>query len=260
MLMRKLVLLAALLAAPIVVRAQAPDQPDRRGEAVLSQPVYQGERASAPIPPAQHIRNEGGSDGQGLCVLASIIANGMYQGVQALLGGKDSALWRHGKSNPGGYHESKLEAAIARTVPGERYLSYLGPDTTVLDRLSQRGYPIGATMNTGRNYGYRRIAHMISLLHYREGGLACVLDNNFIGKYSWMPAAEFARRWKDGNTGWAFIWTRQPPSPNPSPNPTPSPGPGPAPMPPPARGAATPLLCVLLLLLVAGRRRRLARA
>lgn len=227
--LRCLIFAVALLvvAAPFAVRAQ---QPDRRGEVVVDQPVHQGTRASAPVPPEMHVRNEGGSDGAGLCVLSSIIANGMYQGVPGLAAsgagtsnvkdrhgkvadapGKGSALWEYGKRHRGGYSPPKLERAVNETMPGEKWASYYGPDSGVLDKLSRQGYPIGATMNTGAKYGYRKIAHMVSLLHYRNGGAACVTDNNFPGEYSWMPASEFDRRWKDGGQGWAWIWTRLPP-------------------------------------------------
>lgn len=200
--------LACLLIFASAAVAQAPDS---RGEALTREPAYQGTTASAPIPPELHVKNEGGSDGAGLCVIASILANGMYQGVPGLVNeGKNSALWRAAKSRRGGYWDRKLEQLVNEVMPGEKWASYYGPDATVLDNLSRQGYPIGATMNTGRNYGYGRIAHMISLLHYRTGGLACVLDNNFPGVYSWMPASEFDRRWKDYGNGWAWIWTRLP--------------------------------------------------
>lgn len=205
--LKRLTLVLALLLVPAL--AGYGQTPDSRGEVVLREPAYRGDRASAPIPPELHVRNEGGSDGAGLCVIASILANGQYQGVPGLAGGKDSALWRTAKSRPGGYHPDKLERLVNETVPGEKWASYYGPDATVLDRLSREGYPIGATMNTGRQYNYSRIAHMISLLHFRTGGWACVFDNNFPGVYSWMPADEFIRRWKDYGNGWAWIWTRK---------------------------------------------------
>jgi hypothetical protein len=192
--------------------------PDGRGEVVLREPAYQGVRASAPIPAQLHVKNEGGSDGSGLCVIASVLANGQYQGVPGLgkpnergEAGKGSTLWATAKSRRGGYWPERLEQLINEILPGEKWASYYGRDTAVLDKLSREGYPIGATMNTGRQYGYQRIAHMISLLHYRKGGTAAVLDNNFPGVYSWMPAAEFDRRWISGDgNGWAWIWTRKP--------------------------------------------------
>jgi hypothetical protein len=185
--------------------------PDRRGEEVTAAPRHQGTTASAPIPPELHLRNEGGSDGAGLCVIASAVINGQYQGVPGIAPGrgKESLLWRTAKKRPGGYSPDKLAALLKETMPAEKYASYLDTDPKVLDQLSRRGYPVGATMNTGALYQYRPIHHMVSLIHYRSGGLACVVDNNDPSKYHWMPASEFDRRWIDGGTGWAFIWTRQ---------------------------------------------------
>lgn len=205
--MRRLAALAILcLAAPA-----AAQQPDRRGEVALAEPSYKGATANAPIPPEQHVRNEGGSNGAGLCVIASILANGRYQGVPGLEQGKQSDLWRAAKARPGGYAPEKLARLLQQVMPEEKYASYVGTDTGVLDRLSKQGYPIGATMNTGQLYRYMPIHHMISLVHYSKAdGLACVVDNNDPGKYRWMPASEFDRRWIDGANGWAWIWTRLP--------------------------------------------------
>lgn len=199
--------LALLALHPLASMGQTPDS---RGEAVTIEPSYRGERATAPIPARMHVRNEGGSDGQGLCVIASILANGQYQGVPGLDAAKGSALWQAAKRAPGGYYPEKLESLVNRTNPGEKWASYLGRDPSILDRLSRAGYPIGATMNTGQLYGYRPIHHMVSLVHYRSGGMASVVDNNDPGKFHWMPAQEFDRRWVDGSTGWAWIWTRLP--------------------------------------------------
>lgn len=178
---------------------------DRRGEVSLDVPRYQGRTANAPIPTSMHARNEGGSDGQGLCVIASLRINGRYQGVPRL-----EQLWQIAKRRPGGYSPSKLANLVELVMPDERWASYVGTDTSVLERLSAQGYPIGSTMNTGAQYGYRPIHHMISLIHYQRNGLACVVDNNDPGKYHWMPASEYDRRWIDGGTGWAWIWTRRP--------------------------------------------------
>lgn len=196
-----LLLLAALAVFTSSARAQ---QPDRRGEVALDQPEYQGVRASAPIPKELHAKNEGGSDGSGLCVVASLRINGRYQRVPGV-----EALWAEAKKRPGGYYPEKLEKLVGEVMPQEKWASYVGTDPTVLDSWSRRGYPIGATMNTGALYGYQPIHHMISLAHYRKGQLACVVDNNDPGKFHWMPAAEYDRRWIDAGEGWAFIWTRR---------------------------------------------------
>jgi hypothetical protein len=204
--------LLALILACAPAYGQQPADPDRRGEAILSQPAYQGRTANAPVPTQLHVKNEGGSDGAGLCVYASVVINGAYQGVADLAGLKESALWRRAKSRPGGSYPQKLAADIDATYGPDapKYAQYYGPDSNVLDQWSGQGYPIGATMNTGRQYGYKPIAHMVSLIHYREGENACVVDNNFPGVYSWMPSAEFVRRWKTAGDGWAFIWLQKP--------------------------------------------------
>lgn len=213
------VLLATVWALAAASPGAAQDGgPDRRGEIVLEAPEYQGVRANAPLPVNIHVRNEGGSDGSGLCVISSILVNGMYQGVRGLESadangnpGKGSPLWKAAKAAPGGYSPGKLQQLVDRVMPDEPWASYTGTETAVLDRLSSMGYPIGATMNTGALYSYQPIHHMISLVHYSESqDKACVVDNNRPRFYSWMSAKEFARRWIDGGEGWAWVWTRPP--------------------------------------------------
>lgn len=203
-----------LLTIALVPSLAAGQTPDHRGEIVSDKPVYRGETASAPIPPHLHFQNEGGSDGQGLCVICSVIINGRYQGVPGLEGGKDSALWRAAKAAPGGYSPEKLERLLRQVMPHEKYASFVGngspADFELLERLSKAGYPIGATMNTGRLYNYLPIHHMVSLIHYRRNGVAMVVDNNRPGYYSIMPASEWNRRWPDMGITWAWIWTRLP--------------------------------------------------
>ena len=161
--------------------------------------------ANAPIPPALHLKNTGGSDGAGLCVPSSLTINGRYQGVPGI-----EDILPLARTRPGGYGPDKLAGLLRETVPGEKYASYVGTDTAVLAKLSAQGLPVGATMNTGQLYGYRPIHHMVSLAHYDErADLACVVDNNEPGTFVWMKAREFARRWIDGGTGWAFVWLRR---------------------------------------------------
>jgi hypothetical protein len=219
--MRRTTLIAAMLALGLAVpsQGQADAAPDARGEAFSRESSYQGESTRTLRDPAKHVQNEGGWDGAGLCVIASITANGIDQGVPGLdVPGDDgdtghgSALWKTAKGRRGGYSPGKLQSLVQEVMPDEKWASYYGDDPSVLDKLSRAGYPIGATMSTGRLYGYKPIHHMISLAHYRENGWACVVDNNQPGVYSWMPAKEFVRRWFDGGSGWAWTWTRKPPT------------------------------------------------
>ncbi|MBE7197458.1 MAG: hypothetical protein INR70_06620 [Parafilimonas terrae] len=188
--------LVALVAAPA---AAGP-------ETHTKTPSYQGTTARAPIPAAMHQRNTGGSDGAGLCVIASMVANGRYVGVPEL-----AELWAAARDRPGGYSPLKFQLLVNEILPGEKWASYEGRDPMILDRLSRQGYAIGATMNTGELYGYRRIHHMVSLVHFDwDADLACVVDNNEPGVYTWMKAREFVRRWIDGPEGWALVWKRRP--------------------------------------------------
>ena len=186
------------------VPASAQDLDGRR-EQHRQEPAYNGTDANAPVPASLHVRNEGGSDGAGLCVIASLRINGRYQGVPGV-----EQIWAKAKTRPGGYSPDKLQALLDETVPAEKWASYVGRDTGVLDQLSRAGYPIGATMNTGELYQWQPIHHMVSLVHYdKSKGMACVVDNNRPGVFSWMTSGEFDRRWIDGGTGWAFVWTRK---------------------------------------------------
>jgi hypothetical protein len=200
-----------VILAALVLSFSALANAQEQREVSVSVPSYQGVNANAPIPTKYHLRNEGGSDGAGLCVPTSITINGWFQGVRGLQGGKVSKFWQTAKSRPGGYGPDKLIALLKETLPGEEFTSYTGTNRQVLHDWSAKGYPIGATMNTGELYGYRPIHHMISLIHYTMGGWACVVDNNDPGNYHWMRSTEYDRRWPDGGVGWAFILNRMPP-------------------------------------------------
>jgi hypothetical protein len=213
-----ILVVAALLGWPLFVSGQVPDS---RGEIAIDQPRYRGVEAAAPIPVELHVHNEGGSDGAGLCVISSVLSAGMTQGVPGLetpgpdeasgtnKPGKGSMLWMTAKARRGGYSPDKLAQILNETNPGEKWVSYSGVDIGEVEKLIKAGYRVCATMTTGQQYGYQRINHMINVVHYETNGYACVVDNNDPGKFHWMPAQEYARRWVDGRTGWAFAWLRR---------------------------------------------------
>jgi hypothetical protein len=198
----------ALVATAAVAYGQT--TPDRRGEVAVAKPEYKGIHANAPIPTELHIRNEGGSDGAGLCVISSILANGRYQRVPGLEGGKESVLWKTAKSRPGGYSPDKLARLLQEVMPDEKWASYVGRDTSMMEKFSSQGYPISMTKNTGHQYGYMPIHHMVSLIHYSKAdGYGCVVDNNDPGVFHWMPIAEIDRRAFDGGVIWLQVWLRK---------------------------------------------------
>ena len=189
-------------------------QPDQRGEVATREDRYQGQAASAPIPDKYHMRNEGGSDGAGLCVYCSVIMAGATQGVADLAKVKESALWKHAKSRPGGSYPEKLAKDLNAVYPyeqwGEKWQQYTGTDFGVLEKWSNEGRVVASTMNTGGLYNYQPIHHMINVIGFRSGGYAGVVDNNEPGVRRWMPAKEFERRAIDGGYAWFFIWDRLP--------------------------------------------------
>jgi hypothetical protein len=171
--------------------------------------MYAGVAAAAPIGPKFHLKNEGGTDGNGLCVIASMVINGAWQGVEDLDQLKESALWRTAKSRPGGYWPERLERILNEVYPGAKWFSWEGDDCGLVEHYSSLGYPVAATMNTGQLYGYAPIHHMISLIHL-DTEWACVVDNNDPGRYHWMTAQEYGRRFKDGPKGWGVVWLADP--------------------------------------------------
>jgi hypothetical protein len=204
-------LVLMLLLLPAAARAQSLDG---RREIELNEPVYQGTRATAPIEDKNRIQNEGGSDGAGLCVIASLVQNGQQQGVPMTAGGKDSPLWRAAKRRPGGYSPGKLEALLNEIDPEEPWASYVGTDPEVLRKVLALGYPVGITYSWGDKYP-GRIHHMVSG-ELDGSNLYMVADNNRVDpgfvdhpKHTVMTQAEGEARAIDGGTYWLFVWTRR---------------------------------------------------
>jgi hypothetical protein len=156
-----------------------------------------------------HIRNEGGRDGAGLCVICSILLNGRYQGVPGLDAGKLSDLWLAAKADDGGYYPGKLEALLKRLYPDEKWISWEGESTELLEHYSSQGYPLGQTINTAELYQGQPIHHMVSNGHV-DAKLAMYVDNNDPEKYHWITREELDRRFPDGAKGWCFVWLRKP--------------------------------------------------
>jgi hypothetical protein len=197
------------------------DRPDERGE-VWAQVEYDGTTAYCPIPRSLRKKNEGGSDGAGLCVIASQVTDGRYQQIAAQV----EELWRVAKTRDGGYWPERLKRLMAEVAPDLPYKSYEGTDVAWMEGVLKSGIPIGVTYGTGRGYQYQQIAHMVSLVHL-DSERAGIIDNNFPGFVAWMPLGEFKRRFILGSdAGWAF-YLDVPAQPAPTPKPSPNPVPGP---------------------------------
>lgn len=198
--MKRLALLF-LLALPTFALGQTEVRTDK--------PEYQGTRANAPVPPSMHTRNHNPNmPGWGGCVPSSVRTAALYAGVPRH---QVDAFWAEAQRRVGhgGTNPQLLADMLRRTMPDEKYYSYLGPESDrVLSALSARGVVICSTMNTGDLYGGRPIHHWVNPIHYESGGKACYVDNNDPGFYHWLPASTFARRALDGGQAWIFCFTR----------------------------------------------------
>lgn len=195
-------------------------------------PVKDGVRATADLPNTQHKRNVGGSDGAGLCVYTSAWHAAIWQDEKTLF---DFRKWM--ERRPGGSYPEKFDATLKaycaeKGMPLPGYVQHTGGDEEFL-RLALRTGRMPCVTYCGvdgsASYGGEVIAHMVNVVHLDEAR-ACVLDNNFPGRWLWMSAAEFLERWRgvraDGRPyyigrnavggGWAIVLLASPPSPYPA--------------------------------------------
>lgn len=207
---------AVLRVAPLLAvlafasAAPASAQDGGRWEVDTTEPVYRGVRANAPVAKEHHIRNEGGIDGAGLCVIASNTSDGLSQEVPEFAGGKACDIWRNAKRAPGGYSPDKLDRLFQRSNMATRYVSATGSLSELLpliEHYTQRGVPVATTMNTGKKYGWAYIHHMVQTVHL-DAEVACIVDNNFPGVFTWMSRAEYERRLIDGPSGWVVVFLK----------------------------------------------------
>lgn len=224
--------LFAALATSLVLAGPAESQVRGPAPAVLDRPVYQGHAAHAPVPAKLHVKNEAGSNGLGLCVISSVLSDGLAQQVPGLnipgpgesnlpgrsdkvsdAPGKGSQLWRLAKARPGGYDPYKLPELIEeiygskdRAPAGATYVNIQSKDVSVLQTLTHKGIPVGITVDNG--------SHMVSLDEFTVGGVAIWHDNNDPARWHAEPASTFVQRITCPPTGlfWAFAWTKPIPS------------------------------------------------
>lgn len=177
--------------------------PDRNGEVVTRTPELDGTRAQCPIPPEMHQQNNAG----GRCVICSVVAAGRYVGLPREF---TERLWA--KSGVGGYSPTRLEGLIDevnRELGTDiKWSSYYGPPKQeVVETLLRQGRPIGMTL-TQADYA-RNMHHMVTDVH-NDGQLACLVDNNRVGMYRWMPASRRLQLAVDGGAIWVFAWSQLP--------------------------------------------------
>lgn len=161
------------------------------------------ETVQVDILPNLRAKNVGGKDGAGLCVFTSIMHSARDQCERKLWNLQHDMTQELG----GGYPE-KVDQMIKKYGAGTKYVQYEGADLAVLRAALATGRSPGITYDgtLDPHYSYRKIAHMVNLVHLSEKW-ACILDNNFIGdtQLIWLRPDAFKRTWMGGRNGWAVI-------------------------------------------------------
>jgi hypothetical protein len=194
------------------------------GKIVLGGPVAPDGKTEVQVdlPVEQRIKNKGGSDGAGMCVMSSIEMAARWAAMEQLRGLRDWCA-----QFPGGGYPSKVDKQLkefcqAKGLPLPDYIQYEGGDPAILELALKTGRLAAVTYSGRDGVRYKGpIAHMVCLSHF-DGAFACVLDNNGnhpngVGENEllWMTPDEFISRWKSGGGGWAFVWLTPGPPPVP---------------------------------------------
>lgn len=202
-----------LLAASGLVLIAVPN--DR--SSVIGGRERDGETITTDLPAAEHLRNRGGRDGAGMCVMTSIEMAARWQGIESMRGLRDWCAKDRGGAWPDKVDRQLRAFCRRRGIVVPPYLQYEGRDPeTVLNLCERTGRMACVTYGYSPRYG-STIAHMINCVKFGSHW-AVGLDNNFPGdgNYEWMNHAEFLRRIKHpGGSAWLFVWLAPPPPPVP---------------------------------------------
>lgn len=166
------------------------------------------------LPVAQRIRNRGGSDGAGMCVMSSIEMAARWHNLEQLRGLRDWCARQPGGAYPSKVDRQMREYAEAHNIPIPAYINYDGPKNLDLLRAALRSGRLPAVTYSGRD-GVRysgSISHMVTIVHL-DDQWAVIMDNNGkLDELIWMTPEEFQARW----SGWAVIFLAPPPPPPPA--------------------------------------------
>jgi hypothetical protein len=190
-----------------LLACQVPSRPVENGKVSPDQ----SEAITCDLPEAEKFRNQGGRDGAGLCVFASITWAAKYQNERKLF-----QLFEQMRQEPGGGYPEKVDRMIAKYAPGAGYVQYEGNDPAILRAALAGGRMPSVTYN-GHDPHYRgSIAHMVNLVHLSDRW-ACISDNNFPkdDQHVWLTPDAFFERWRGGRSGWAVVLLAPPPPPPP---------------------------------------------
>jgi hypothetical protein len=154
------------------------------------------ERPSVNLPTELRQRNWIGTQGNGSCVHATMISLLRWQGRT-----NTAEYWKRAYSS--GETANGLQSKFDRE--GIRYAYTVDADVKFLEWACSTRRGCGVTVMGG--------VHMVALVHL-DSKWACILDNNSVEQYKWVPRETFLAEWRASN-GWAvtIVYTPTPPLP-----------------------------------------------
>ncbi len=161
-----------------------------------AQPVVSEERPTVNIPKVLRQKNWIGNRREGSCVHATMISLMRWQGRYNL-----ANKWRRTYGN-GAWPSDLAQKLEQKNV---RYAYTEEGDVKFLEWACRTRRGCGITVMGG--------AHMVALVHL-DNEWACLLDNNNISKYKWVPRGQLIAEWR-ASYGWAatILYSPTPPLP-----------------------------------------------
>lgn len=168
------------------------------------------------LPGSQHVKNDRGKDGSGLCVFTSIGMAADYQNVRSCVKFRDYMKSFDGGGYPGKVDEFIKKLASAERSPTPAYIQVTNGDVAILEMALKTGrYPCVTYSGDDGVFYQSKVSHMVCLV-YLDRNKAAIQDNNYPGEYLWMSRKDFLSRWGgSAGAGWMFLFLAPPPPPIP---------------------------------------------
>lgn len=162
----------------------------------VTKPPQPQERPTVNVPRADRQKNWLGSQREGSCVHATMISLFRWQGRPAT-----ADYWRRT------YGNGEWPEDMAAKFNGEhiRFAETTKGDVKFLEWACKTRRGAGVTVLGG--------AHMVALVHL-DSKWACLLDNNAVDTFIWVPRETFIAEWK-ASYGWAITPVYTPAAPLP---------------------------------------------
>jgi hypothetical protein len=178
-------------------------------------PAYDGQSVTCHFPTAEHLANKTGRDGLGLCVFTSLDHAARWANEPLLIGLRDHMTTQEGGGWPEKVDRVIHQRAQAGNTRWAGYLQHTGGDVEFLKKALRTGrYPCVTYAGSDGVFYRGPIHHMVNLAYLGER-LAAIQDNNFPGRWLWLPTDAFLQRWRASGGGWAIVLLKAGPPPIP---------------------------------------------